>query len=245
MPWREHIDPYWVMVSEIMLQQTQVDRVKPKFATFIATFPTVTALAKVPLAEVLKVWVGLGYNRRAKFLHSAAREIVERYNGKLPQDQKELTTLPGIGPNTAGAIMAYAFNVPVVFIETNIRSVLLYHFFATQEKVSERELLEVATAVLDMNNPREWYWALMDYGTFLKKTVGNNIAKAASYKKQSTFKGSLRQIRGQVIAVLSSGAQSQERLAEVITDPRLSQVLAHLHAEKLIVIIANRVQLAE
>lgn len=245
MPWREHLEPYAIMVSEIMLQQTQVDRVRPKFEAFMKRFPTVQALAAAPLSDVLAMWSGLGYNRRAKFLHGAAKEVVERYNGKMPGSQQELATLPGIGPNTAGAIVAYAFNQPVVFIETNIRSVLLHHFFGDAEKVTEAALQKVAIQVLDTTRPREWYWALMDYGTFIKKTFGNNIAKAHSYRKQSKFEGSLRQVRGRVIALLVEAPRTAEELAVAITDERLPQVLTQLHTEKLIIQSANRVQLAE
>jgi len=245
MPWREHTDSYWIMVSEIMLQQTQVDRVRPKFEAFIQAFPTLAALAAAPLASVLTQWSGLGYNRRAKFLHAAAKEVGERYNGKLPQDLKELTTLPGIGPNTAGAIMAYAFNAPVVFVETNVRTVLIHHFFEGHAKVTEKEITEIAAAVLDTAHPREWYWALMDYGTYIKKQHGNNVARAAIYRKQSAFKGSLRQVRGRVIALLVAAPRTIEELSGEITDPRLPQVIAHLRMEKLIITSANRVQLAE
>lgn len=245
MPWRNQLDPYWIMVSEIMLQQTQVERVRPKFIAFITKFPDVQALAAAPLGHVLAAWSGLGYNRRAKFLHAAAKEIMERYNGTMPRSQKELATLPGIGPNTAGAIVAYAFNEPVVFIETNIRSVLIHHFFADSPAVSEKELQEAAAQVVDKHRPREWYWALMDYGTFIKKTCGNNIGRAKSYRKQSKFEGSLRQVRGQVIALLVETPRTPEALAIAVTDTRLPQVLAQLAAEKLIIHSANRVQLAE
>ncbi|HSX27915.1 MAG TPA: hypothetical protein VLF60_00515 [Candidatus Saccharimonadales bacterium] len=245
MPWREHPEPYWVVVSEIMLQQTQVDRVRPKFAVFIARFPSFASLAAAPLSEVLGLWIGLGYNRRAKFLHGTAKEVMERYNGQLPRNLKELTTLPGIGPNTAGAIMAYAYNVPVVFIETNVRSVVLHYFFANQEKVSDELIREVVTQTLDTSNPREWYWALMDYGSYLKKQHGNNISRAASYRRQSTFKGSLRQVRGKVIALLATTPRTTHELENLVNDERLTQVLAQLSHEKLILTAQDRVQLAE
>src|SRR6266550_351214 len=130
MAWRVHPTPYSVLVSELMLQQTQVNRVLPKFQEFMLRFPTVISLADAPLAEVLRVWSGLGYNRRAKFLHAAAQVVVEKYGGVIPATFTELVTLPGVGKNTAGAVLAYAYNQPVVFIETNIRSVFFHHFFA-------------------------------------------------------------------------------------------------------------------
>ena len=245
MPWRENLDPYWIVVSEMMLQQTQVDRVQPKFILFVTHFPSFAHLAAAPLKEVLGLWVGLGYNRRAQFLHNTAKEVVERWNGVLPATKEELVSLPGIGPNTAGAILAYAFNQPVVFIETNVRSVLLHHFFADEKEVSETAIHEIATQVLDGAHPREWYWALMDYGTFIKKTHGNNIMRAKSYRKQSAFKGSLRQVRGQVIAALANQPLATEELEVAIPDPRLAQVMAQLKLEKLIKVEGNRVQLAE
>jgi A/G-specific adenine glycosylase len=129
MPWRDNTDPYNVLVSELMLQQTQVDRVIPKFELFMLTFPSILSLSKASLADVLIAWNGLGYNRRAKYLHESAKKIVSDFEGKIPQSYEKLTSLPGVGPNTAGAILAYSYNQPVVFIETNIRTVYFHHFF--------------------------------------------------------------------------------------------------------------------
>lgn len=245
MPWRDDTRPYYVVVSELMLQQTQVDRVRPKFQAFITEFPSFDALAHAPLGKVLEQWVGLGYNRRAKFLHNLAKQVVAKYNGKLPDNIEALCALPGIGPNTAGAIMAYAFNKPTVFLETNIRSVLLHHFFEGKMEVSDGELRETAAAVLPPDNPREWYWALMDYGTYLKKTHGNNISRTKAYRKQSAFHGSLRQVRGQIIRALTIQPLCPDELAQQIPDARLPEALAALLAEKLITADDNRVQLAE
>jgi A/G-specific adenine glycosylase len=245
MPWREQLHPYWIVVSEIMLQQTQVDRVRPKFRQFITRFPSFAALAAAPLGEVLSEWVGLGYNRRAKFLHALSREVMQRYNGTLPSEIKSLCSLPGIGPNTAGAVLAYAYNQPVVFVETNIRTVMLHHFFADRTEVDETEIRDVVTQVLDHNNPREWYWALMDYGAYLKKTHPSNVRHAKHYRPQSTFKGSSRQLRGQVIRLLATRPHTRDELAQLVPDERLSQVLATLILEKLITDHDNRVQLAE
>ena len=128
MPWREDTRPYFVLVSELMLQQTQVSRVIPKFKEFIKHFPDERALASASLGDVLKQWQGLGYNRRAKYLHEAARMIVDEFGGEFPKDQKDMQRLPGVGKNTAGAIAAYSFNQPSVFVETNIRTVFIHHF---------------------------------------------------------------------------------------------------------------------
>jgi A/G-specific adenine glycosylase len=235
LPWRHSepdgsFDPYKIMISEIMLQQTQAARVVPKYHEFISLFPTVQELAQAPLADVLKAWSGLGYNRRAKFLWQATQQIKDVFPGSL----EELVALPGIGVNTAGAILAYGFNKPVVFIETNIRTVYIHHFFADHVEVHDKEIMPLVEATLDQESPREWYWALMDYGTFIKSTIGNASRSSRHYAKQSTFAGSKRQIRGQVIRLLTSGPQSVDSLRQNIPDERLGKVLDTLIKEQLI-----------
>ena len=144
-------DRYTILISEVMLQQTQVDRVAPKFEAFIEAFPTVQALAQAEFKTVLGYWSGLGYNRRALWLQQAAKEIVEKYAGKVPQTISELSKLKGIGHNTAAAICAYAFNQPVVFIETNIRAVFIHHFFADRADVADSELLPIIADHVDLS----------------------------------------------------------------------------------------------
>jgi A/G-specific adenine glycosylase len=239
LPWRlpdrdGSFDPYKITVSELMLQQTQVARVIPKYLAFLEAFPTVQALASAPLSEVLTLWSGLGYNRRAKFLWSTAQAVVDMFNGTFPQTKAELVTLAGIGPNTAGAILAYAYNQPVVFIETNIRTVFIHHFFADQTHIPDTALLPLVTDTLPHNEARNWYWALMDYGTHLKQTLGNLSRASAAYAKQSTFQGSRRQIRGQVLRLLTGGAHPATALTAAITDERLASVLEDLTREGLI-----------
>jgi A/G-specific adenine glycosylase len=239
LPWRVAepgggFDPYKILVSELMLQQTQVSRVIPKYEEFLAMFPTVSSLAAASLADVLRAWSGLGYNRRAKFLHQAAQKIVHDYQGKFPNVAYMLQTLPGIGPNTAGAIMAYAFNQPAVFIETNIRTVFIHHFFQDQTDISDKILLELVDQTLDRRQPREWYWALMDYGSHLKQTVGNPNRQARQYAKQSKFEGSRRQIRGQIIKLLASQPYTAAKLRQQIADQRLGSVIDELLQEGLI-----------
>lgn len=235
MPWRADTQPYYVMVSEIMLQQTQVDRVIPKFDAFINAFPTVKDLSKATLAEVLQLWSGLGYNRRAKFLHEAAKKVVSEYNGVFPETDKELISLPGIGVNTAGAMLAYSFNKPAIFIETNIRTVYFYHFFQEVEDVSDTELRAVVEATIDTEHPREWYWALMDYGTYLKRQgIGQNN-KSKHYKKQSPLKGSVREVRGQILKLLTATDLDEKMLRiELIADERFEPALQSLEKEGLI-----------
>ena len=203
MPWRLDTRAYYIVVSELMLQQTQVDRVIPKFVAFINEFPDFSSLASASLKHVLTTWQGLGYNRRAIYLHKLAQTVVAKYACTLPSTLTELETLPGIGHATASAICAYAHNQPVVYIETNIRSIYLHHFFTGQTDVPDSALLPLIEQTLDHKNPREWYWALMDYGVWIKKTYGNPNARSKHHYKQSSFAGSTRQKRGAIIAYLT------------------------------------------
>jgi len=205
LPWRKNISSYSIFVSEIMLQQTQVGRVLTKYPEFIQRFPDFKSLATAPLTDVLRIWQGMGYNRRAKYLYDSAKEIMSQYKGVLPNDIEKLESLPGIGPATAGSIACFAFNAPTIFIETNIRRSILLHFF---EDVTEVSDLQVRTVVEECMkhiqksrniSPREWYWALMDYGTYLKTVVDNPNKRSKHYVKQSKFEGSDRQIRGALL----------------------------------------------
>jgi A/G-specific adenine glycosylase len=239
LPWRipeedGTFSAYKIAVSEIMLQQTQVPRVIDKYQTFLRTFPTVQDLARAPLSAVLTVWSGLGYNRRAKFLWQAAQAVVLEYDGVFPDTKAALVTLTGIGPNTAGAILAYAYNQPSIFIETNIRSVFIHHFFTDQQNVSDATLLTLIEQAVPNDVSRTWYWALMDYGTFLKRNIGNASRASSGYAKQSAFQGSRRQVRGLIIRRLTTGPHSIEALIEAIGDSRLNAVLDDLQREGLI-----------
>jgi A/G-specific adenine glycosylase len=231
MPWRDNPSPYHVLVSELMLQQTQVGRVLPKYDEFMATFPTIQALSKAPLGDVLSAWSGLGYNRRAKFLHVAAQKVMQDFGGELPDTIEGLVSLPGVGKNTAGAILCYAFNQPVPFIETNVRSVFIHHFFNDRTDVDDKELLPIVRQACDLEHPREWYWALMDYGTYLKQTLGNNISQSKHYARQSKFEGSRRQVRGRVLKMLTRGPVMISELLEAEPDERTPSVIADLQRE--------------
>ncbi len=239
LPWRQpepdgSYNPYKILVSEIMLQQTQVSRVMPKFNDFVKTFPSFESLAAASLSDVVRKWSGLGYNRRAKFLHQTAQAIVEQCKGCLPKEYRGLVALPGVGPNTAGAILAYAYNEPAVFIETNIRTVFIHHFFADQQRVPDAKIVPLIETSLLHGRIREWYWALMDYGTYVKQTVGNASRTSASYTKQTTFDGSRRQIRGQVLRLLTSKSVTLTQMQKMIVDDRLPDVVDQLLAEGLI-----------
>ncbi len=240
LPWRQpdtmgNFNPYHILLSEMMLQQTQVGRVIPKYQEFLEQFPNLNQLAAAPLGEVLRVWSGLGYNRRAKFLHHTAGRIIDQHGGKLPQQSSELIALPGIGTNTAGAILAYAFNQPAAFVETNIRTVFIHHFFDdAAATVAESAIVALVADTLDHDQPREWYWALMDYGSHLKQSVGNLNARSGGYTRQSRFQGSRRQLRGQLIRLLGGQAYELNELREIINDERLEAVLAELVIEQLV-----------
>lgn len=247
LPWRQPdadgtYNPYHILVSELMLQQTQVPRVIPKYASFLAAFPTIDDLAEAPLSAVLTQWQGLGYNRRAKYLHEAAKQLATIHTD---WSYEQLVACKGIGPNTAAAVSVYTYDTPLLFIETNVRSVLLHHLFPDHDSVRDRELLEALDELLDREHPREFYWALMDYGTFLKQTAGNAARRSHHYKKQSTFKGSNRQLRGMIIRKLAAGPVDVATLQkEAGGDVRLGAVLEGLIGEGLIVRKGTTYQLA-
>lgn len=204
MPWRRTNDPYRIFVSEVMLQQTQVARVMEYYPRFIRRFPDFRALARAGSGDVLAAWQGLGYNRRAIYLRRAAEIVMREFGGRLPRGRAALESLPGIGPGTSGSLMAFAFNEPTVFIETNIRRVFIHFFFPGRKKVTDIELERYIERSLDTARPREWYWALMDYGAAMasgSRTAqrGNPNRRSAHYKKQEPFTGSDREARGKIL----------------------------------------------
>lgn len=237
LPWRHTEDPYRILISEVMLQQTQVDRVVPKYESFLKRFPTVQKLAEAPLLEVLRQWQGLGYNRRARNLHQSAKVIVREYRGRMPRSYAELLQLPGVGPYTAGAVMTFAYNEAVPMIETNIRSVYLHHFFKDSTDVRDTELLRHIEETLDRKNPRRWNWALMDYGAFIKKEFGNPNGRSKHHTQQSAFRGSDREIRGAILRALLKGGAARTKLhaALAFEDIRIDAQLEKLVREGMIV----------
>lgn len=211
LPWRKTRDPYKILVSEIMLQQTQVDRVIPKYQGFIREFPDFKSLARASLATVITQWQGLGYNRRAIALKKIAELVIKKYQGKLPRSEAELKKLPGIGNYTAAAICVFAYQQPLVMIETNIRTVFIHYFFQHQTTVSDHAIAKLVKKTLDSAAPRQWYYALMDYGAMLKKKYPNPSRKSVHYTKQSSFRGSNREIRGLILKILTQQSSLSEK----------------------------------
>lgn len=205
--WRQDITPYRVFISEVMLQQTQTSRVISKFEQWMGRFPDFESVACASTHDILATWQGLGYNRRGLALHKASQMIVNDFGGQLPQSLSELESLPGIGPNTAGSISAFAFNLPVTFIETNIRTVFLHQFFAGVDGVRDKDILSLVAQTVDQDSPREWYYALMDYGVHIKKELKANNKASKHYVRQSKFTGSRREVRGSIIRLLTQMKQ--------------------------------------
>jgi len=219
LPWRRTRDPYAVLVSEVMLQQTQVARVVPKYEAWIEAFPTPDALAAAPLAAVLELWQGLGYNRRAVALKRLAEQVANQLGGKLPADERALRSLPGVGPATAAGVLAFAHDEPVSYLETNVRAVFLHELFADRDGVADAEIMPllqaaVAEACRQGVGAREWYLALLDYGAHLKRSLPNPSRRSAHHARQSPFEGSRRQKRAWLLrAVIAAPGQIAEQYA--------------------------------
>lgn len=256
LPWRKTKDPYKILVSEMMLQQTQVSRVIPKYKSWMKKFPSLRALAYASARDVLVEWQGLGYNRRALYLKKTAEELDARARSRglahkrvhpiisavFPSDFDELQEIPGIGQSTAGAIMAFAWNIPVVFIETNIRSVFIHHFFPKVRKVSDKKIIPLIEKTLDKENPREWYYALMDYGVYLKENFPNPSRKSAHHLKQSTFKGSRRELRAKILREIISKSRTQKEILKKFpkTPHNVQKIISTLVHEGFIVKKLNK-----
>jgi A/G-specific adenine glycosylase len=245
--WRTTADPYRILVSEIMLQQTQVDRVSIKYPAFIDIFPGFATLAAAPLSEVLTVWQGMGYNRRVIALQKCAQRVMTEFGGLLPASVDTLATFPGIGRATASSICAFAFNMPVIFIETNIRRVFIHFFFSDTATVNDAEILPIVEGTLFREDPRTWYNALMDLGTSLKKTVPNPNRRSVHYTKQSAFEGSDREIRGWILKSLLSkkGITDKTIHGHFPGDPaRIRRIIATLEHEGFISREGNHLRLS-
>lgn len=247
LPWRRNQTPYRVAISEFMLQQTQATRVIPFFNGWIKRFPSWKALAEAPQSEVLRYWKGLGYNSRALRLHHLAQIVFKKYHGRLPQEYDTLKTLPGIGPYTAGAIRAFAYNLWTPIIETNIRRIFIHHFFEDRSDVDDREIMNLLYDMGEVEYPRTWYEALMDYGSTMPKRVQHNPnVRSKHYTKQSPFKGSDREIRGKIIEfLLEKKEMTMKALYKKLgTDyARYKSILSSLEREGFVVIHNQTIRL--
>ena len=236
LPWRATRDPYAILVSELMLQQTQVSRVLPKYEAFLKRLPTFEALAQAKFSDVLLLWQGLGYNRRAKALHALSRVVVAEHGGVLPKDERALLSLPGVGPYTAAAVRVFAFNESSVMIETNIRTVYTHFFFPGKRNVADAELLPLIERTMDKKNPRRWFSALMDYGAYLKGSGIRINSRSSHYVRQSRFEGSRRQLRGALLRLILEKPQTIFALVKGSGRPAapVREELVRLQKEKLV-----------
>ncbi len=244
--WRQTNDPYKILLSEVMLQQTQTFRVAKKYDAWLAALPDFASLAKADFPTVLGLWQGLGYNRRALALHNVAKAVVSTHDGKLPNDVETLITLPGIGNYTAAAVCNFAFNKPTSLIETNIRAVYIHTFFHDQVDVHDKELMPLIEQTMDSKNPRDWFYALMDFGVMLKKQFKNPSRKSRHHTRQSKFQGSDRQIRGKILRILLKQSEvSFDQLIETLQEDseRLMRITEQLIQDKLISKDNNQFQL--
>ncbi len=279
LPWRQgkYLTPYHIVVSEVMLQQTQVARVIGYFEKWMQLFPDVMTLAKATNEDILRAWQGLGYNNRGLRLGQLARVVVSQYNGTFPQDRAALESLPSIGPYTAGAVRAFVWNEPEIFVETNIRRVMIHHFFNEREEVSDKEVLEKMKEIVDnlmqrllpnppLANPigtrgkpkdlglafapREFYWAMMDYGATLPKILKSNPnTQSKHYTRQSRFEGSVRQVRSGIVKwLLQHDTIAVSEIANMVgiidpQDDRIAKAVQGLEKDGMIQVIENVVRL--
>ena len=214
LPWRDTHDPYAILLSEVMLQQTQVSRVMGRWEQWLETFPTIADLTSAPLPPVLELWQGMGYNRRALNLKRCAEEVVAMHDGVVPSDKKALLALPGIGPSTSAGVRVFAFRQPDMYLETNVRAVFIHELFPGRESVADKELVSLVEATCPQDaRVRAWYYALLDYGAYLKKTMPNPTRRSKHYTRQSKFEGSHRQKRAYLLRRVIDDALSTEDLA--------------------------------
>ncbi|NLK04847.1 MAG: DNA repair protein [Spirochaetales bacterium] len=233
--WRETSDPYRILLSEVMLQQTQTSRVEPKYELFLSLWPDFSSLAKAPLDELLFHWKGLGYNRRALNLRKSAL-LTEQWGWTIPPDEMAIASLPGVGKATTAALLAFSYQKRSLYLETNIRRVLLTCFFSEEEQVKDKELEKLlALLVAGIEDVKSWYYALMDYGVLLKALLPNANTRSAHYIKQSVFENSNRQIRGQLIHLLAdTGAKDSQQIVSILSrfeQERILSCLADLQKE--------------
>lgn len=264
LPWRHTRDPYRILLSEIMAQQTQISRVIPKYEAWLEQFPTIHHLANSSVSEVLTYWHGLGYNRRALNLKRSAEKIVREYDGVFPKTEKELLELPGIGRYTARAILCFAFDEQITVVDTNVRKVILTQFFKSdnskiqtlqcsdtvnhnseKSKIDEKIIEEMAEQLLPMGKAYDWNQALMDYSSAVLKK------EKIPVQKQSKYIGSHRYYRSKVLKVLLEKKKVKiDEIGELIKNDYtekekewLQKMLEQLAKEGFIVIEKETVRL--
>jgi len=209
LPWRKTRDPYRILVSEVMLQQTQVSRVLPKYDEFLRVFSDVNALSQASTAQVLRLWHGMGYNRRALYLKKTAETVRDMYGGIFPEDEQSLTKLPGLGRYTARAILVFAYEKDVAMVDTNIRQIIT-HFFYKGKQQREKTILDMADTLFPRGRSWEWHQALMDYGALeMSRVRGKRVSVG---RKQAPFRDSNRYYRGRVIDVLRVGEADEWKM---------------------------------
>lgn len=243
LPWRKTTDRYRIWISETMLQQTQVDRVIPKYNKWIERFPDASALAAAPLSEVLELWQGLGYNNRAKRLWDAAKITVEQSDGKVPSTPQELIILPGIGPYMARSILIFADNLNLAAVDTNIRRILI-HEFDLPETISDKELQQIADSCVPKGRSRDWHNALMDYGAMVLTARKSGIKPKTT---QSKFEGSTRWYRSQILKrVLKEKEVSIQDIKDEHKDcPHdLDKIISSLEKDGVITLTKNLLRVA-
>lgn len=241
LPWRHGRNPYAILISEVMAQQTQLSRVIPKYLAWMERFPTLKDVADAPTSEILRYWSGLGYNRRALYLQRTAKDIIEKYEGGFPQTEKEFRQLPGIGEYTARAVLCFAFDKQIPVIDTNIKKVIAINFF--NGEVPDKKTLEgVAQQLLPIGKSYAWNQALMDYAASVLKQHKIPIPK------QSKFKGSDRYYRGQILKMLIEKKKLQ--LADVYTiwkenlsEERFQKILQTLEKDGFVSLSGKTIQL--
>jgi len=269
LPWRRTTDAWRILVSETMLQQTQVGRVMEKFALFMKRWPNVRSFAAAPLSDVLVAWQGLGYNRRAVFLHRAANVVVKEYKGKMPADPEALLALPGVGKYTTGAVMAFSANANVVLWDTNVRRIVARVFFGgefARRMPSDAVLEERLAALLPRGRAREWYNALMDFGSLVCTSrkpecetcplarscvaapyfAAGKVPKVRLVKKQTAFEGSFRQVRGAALRTVAAagGSMGEKALLAALGREEAGRALDALILEGMLRRQGSRISLS-
>lgn len=243
-PWRNTKNPYKIWVSEVMLQQTQTTRVIEKYKEFLKKFPTVQKLAEGTPHEVLSLWSGLGYNRRALFLLEGAKQVITNHKGKIPRGLTSLLSIKGIGRSTASAIRNFAWQLPTAFIETNIRDVYIHFFFTSKKEVSDKDIFPLVEKTLPTENPKEWFYALMDYGVFLKSQGLKHNLKNSNYQKQTRFKGSVREARGEILRLVLQKPRTKKHLLQTLRHPKGVRALKSLITEGLLIQKSSLISIA-